>query len=398
MAVVYFAFGVMVMSIAPLMSTVRADLGLSRAAMGAALGAWPLIYIFTAPIAGRVLDRVGLRWSLLIGAASVAASGFARAAAQGAPSLWMAVAVFGVGGPLVSASAPKLVAVWFDDAQERRLAVGLYSSAPALGFITSLLLANAVLLPALGSWRAVLVADALLAVVAGATWLVVTGLVDSTPRPDVAAVPEPIVREWRGLLRRPGVRYALVLGVGAFFLNHALHGWLPDVLEEGDGLPPSTASRWVGASIAVGIVSSVLLVRLADPRRHRAVLMGVLLGVVIGLTAIALGPPRVDMAATLLLGVRDATIPLAVIVLLEADGVTSENIGSANGLWFSVSELGGVLGPLAVGVIADSRAGFNGALAVLVAVALMLAVSVRFGGSRHSHAAAIDPVGARLAD
>jgi cyanate permease len=393
MAFVYFSFGVMVMSIAPLVSTVRADLGLSRSAMGAALGAWPLIYVFTAPLAGRVIDRVGLRRSLFVGALFVAASGFARAAAQGAPSLWLAIGVFGIGGPLVSTSAPKLVAVWFTDAKERRVAVGAYSAAPSLGFITSLLLANSVLLPAVGSWRGVLVIDAVLALVAGTIWLAVTGVVRSAPRAEVAAAPVTIGREWGQLVRRPGVRYALALGVGTFFLSHALHGWLPDVLEETDGLAASTASRWVAGSIAVGIPASLLLVRLADPRRHRHVLIGVLCVTVACLVAVAFGPSGIDLVATLGLGVRDALVPLTVIVLLEAEGVTSANIGSANGLWFSVSELGGVLGPLTVGLVADSAAGFNGGLTVLVAVAVLMTVSVGWHGAGRS-AQTAEPVGA----
>jgi cyanate permease len=393
MALVYFSFGVMVMSISPLVSTVRADLGLSRSAMGAALGAWPLIYVFTAPLAGRVIDRVGLRRSLFVGALFVASSGFARAAAQDAPSLWLAIAVFGIGGPLVSTSAPKLVAVWFTDQAERRIAVGAYSAAPSLGFITSLLLANSVLLPAVGSWRGVLVVDAVLALVAGAVWLAVTGVVRSAPREDVAAAPITIGREWGQLVRRPGVRYALALGVGTFFLSHALHGWLPDVLEESDALAASTASRWVAGSIAVGIPASILLVRVADPRRHRQVLIGILGVTVVCLLAVAFGPSGIDLAATLGLGVRDALVPLTVIVLLEAEGVTSANIGSANGLWFSVSEIGGVLGPLAVGLVADSAAGFNGGLTVLVAVALLMAVAVGWHGAGRSVRPA-EPVGA----
>ena len=53
---------------------VRTDLGVSHGAMGFALGAWALIYIGTAPIAGRFIDRFGLGWSLTLGGVSVAGS------------------------------------------------------------------------------------------------------------------------------------------------------------------------------------------------------------------------------------------------------------------------------------------------------------------------------------
>ena len=146
-----------------------------------ALGAWALIYIVSAPVAGRVIDRIGLRWSLVLGAASIAVSGFARAGAQGPGTLWVAVAIFGIGGPLVSAAAPKLVMVWFADPKERRLAIGIYTASPALGGVTSLLLTNSVLLPLVDSWRWVVAIYAMLAVVTGVAWLLVAAVAPDTP-------------------------------------------------------------------------------------------------------------------------------------------------------------------------------------------------------------------------
>ena len=43
-----------------------------------------------------------------------------------------------------------------------------------------------------------------------------------------------------------------------------------------------------------------------------------------------------------------------IVGLIEADGVTHANMGTANGLWFSVVEIGGAAGPFVVGAIGDS--------------------------------------------
>ena len=63
---VYFAFGVVALSIPPLVGEGRADLGLSRVAMGLALGAWQLVYLGSAPPAGRLVDRLGVRRAVAI--------------------------------------------------------------------------------------------------------------------------------------------------------------------------------------------------------------------------------------------------------------------------------------------------------------------------------------------
>ena len=378
MAGVYYAFGVMVASIPPMVGVVREDLGISRTAMGLALGAWALIYIASAPPAGRIIDRIGLRWSLALGAGFVAASGFARAGAQGPGTLWLAIAIFGVGGPLVSTAAPKLVMVWFDRDDERRLAVGVYTAAPALGGVTALVATNSVVLPALGDWRAVVVAYSLVAVASGVVWVLVAGRAPAPPHPDIGA--SGAGGAWRPILASRGVQLALLLGIGAFFVNHALAGWLPNVLETDSGLSASAASTWAGISILVGIGAGMVLPRLADADRRGTVIAGVCLTIGLSLAVMALASGVVlDVAASLVLGTRAALIPLVIVVLMEADGVTPANMGLANGMWFSAVEIGGAAGPLAVGAIGDSGLGFTGALWTLAGVAAGLAVAAAVG-------------------
>ena len=78
---IYFTFGLLVMSIPPLVGEIRADLGLSRSAMGLAIGAWPLIYIVSSPACGQLLDRLGVRRGIALGSLVMAASGLLRASA-----------------------------------------------------------------------------------------------------------------------------------------------------------------------------------------------------------------------------------------------------------------------------------------------------------------------------
>ena len=66
----------------------------------------------------------------------------------------LAVALFGIGAPIVSAGAPKVVTTYFTGPR-RGLAMGIYMTGPAIGSIVSLTLTHSFLLPTLGGWREV---------------------------------------------------------------------------------------------------------------------------------------------------------------------------------------------------------------------------------------------------
>ena len=81
--------------------------------MGSVLGAWQLVYIVTALPCGALVDRFGLRRSLLLCSLVMGFSFILRAYAVDHLTLFLSVALFGFGGPLVSIGAPKLISLWF---------------------------------------------------------------------------------------------------------------------------------------------------------------------------------------------------------------------------------------------------------------------------------------------
>ncbi|HET9016048.1 MAG TPA: MFS transporter, partial [Thermomicrobiaceae bacterium] len=74
----YFAFGLVSASLAPLVGPIRTDLHLSYAEIGFVLGFWQLVYIGAAAPVGVLIDRLGTKRALLLGAFAVALSGFVR--------------------------------------------------------------------------------------------------------------------------------------------------------------------------------------------------------------------------------------------------------------------------------------------------------------------------------
>lgn len=135
---IYFCFGLINTAVAPLVAPIMLDLGLSYTQMGVIAGAWQLVYIFTAQPLGLLIDRLGVYMSLLLEGAIISASSLLRAPAGGFWGLFASVALFGVGGPMVSIGTPKLVSVWFSG-EERGTASGTRALGPfMMGYMRDL--------------------------------------------------------------------------------------------------------------------------------------------------------------------------------------------------------------------------------------------------------------------
>ena len=271
--VMYAAFGLIVSSLAPVLTPLSEDLGLSKSSLGAILGTWPAVFIFAAVPGGWLLDRIGLRWALFAGGMLLCLSGVLRGLATGGVTLFVAVGVFGLGGPMISNGAPKLVVSRFGET-ERAKATGIYLTGPVAGQIIALATANSVIRPATGgSWRSVPLVLAALTGAVCVLWLMLTARIDTTT---------PHRAEGRGvdragavvLLRNPVMRTLLVMAVAVFFVNHGMNNWLPKIVEDG-GLSAETAGYLAAASAAAGAVGALALPRLGAGRYRLAAPVGV---------------------------------------------------------------------------------------------------------------------------
>lgn len=373
---IYFGFGLTVASTAPLVQPIARDLGLSHSAMGSVMGAWPLIYIFSAIPCGALLDRAGPRRALFLGAVTVAASAAARGLSGDHLELFCAVAILGVGGPLISVGAPKLIGLWFEGS-ERGFAMGLYVTGPTTGSVVALAGTNAVAMPLLGNdWRAVLFVYATFVLMAGLVWLAINSHPASrAAERRIAAEPrQSQLAVFSELLRIPAVRLMLIVGVGIFFFNHSLNNWLPQILRDG-GMDAVTAGYWSSVPTVVGMVGALIIPRLATPTRRFLILFGL-----IGSACIAALLIRTMDAGALPIGlvlqglVRGSMSSIAILFLMETKGVNARVMGAAGGMYFSAGEIGGVLGPLSVGAMFDATGGFSAPLLMLSGVCVVLAL------------------------
>ena len=65
---------------------------------------------------------------------------------------------------------------------------------------------------------------------------------------------------------------------------------------------------------------------------------------------------------------------LSILVLLDIPGVGKERAGVAGGMFFSAAEIGGVLGPVSIGILSDMSGGFSYPLFMLSGVSMCLLI------------------------
>ena len=375
----YMSFGLVATSMAPLVGEIERDLALSHAAMGGVMGAWQLVYIGAAIPCGMLLDRLGSRWALLLGALFVAASVFGRSLAQDFNGLLLAVMLFGVGGPIVSAGAPKVIATWFSG-PSRGFAMGIYITGPAIGGVVSLTLSQAWLIPLFDNdWRAILRLWALFAVGAGVAWWCIASLPAVRPLTDrihteASASHGQVIR---GLLGETSVRLMLVMSVGVFLMGHGFSNWLPALLIA-DGMQPTEAGYWAALPTLVGILGALTIPRLATPQRRFKVLIGLSSALFLATVLLQFQQPVVLSLGLILQGIARSTLmTVLILTLVELPGIGERHAGTAAGLFFAAAEFGGMLGPLLLGVLYDWTHGFGVGLALFSLISGGLIVGVR---------------------
>ncbi len=366
---VYFSFGMVAISLVPIVTPVRDDLGISYTEMGIILGAWQAVYIGAAAPGGILIDRIGPKRALVIGAAIVALSGLVRVFADGFWVLLLAVGLFGLGGPIISSGLPKLIADWFTGAK-RGLASGIYTTGSSAGAVLVLALTNSVVLPIAGGWRGALLVYAGVAVLITLAWVAFGRDSPESITERGKPLHERAKGSYREVILQPAVLVIIAVGFAGFTANHGLRNWLPQILEA-DGVSPSLAGLVSAVQLLVGMAGSILVVPIASRgaggRRRVATALLLLAGATLAAIMLTDGWLRVLVVAANGFCAA-AIIPLMLNTLMETPSVGAKNMGAAAGLFFAVGEVGGMLGPVMVGVTADLTGSFVSGVLLLAAV------------------------------
>ncbi len=370
----YVAFGMVARSIFPLVTPIIADLKLSHSQMGFILGSWQLTYIFAALVAGTLLDSWGVHKSIVAGAAVIGLSASLRYFSNDFLSLLTTVALFGLGGPMISIGGPKTISAWFQG-QSRGIATGIYTTGNWVGGLLALSMTNSLIMPMVGNnWRRSFVVYGMITFGIGLIWMLLARRKGSAESPGHMAIIH-VLRNY-GNLRN--VHIVLFMGMLAFAISHGFSSWLPNILEI-KGLSPQQAGFAASVTVAAGI-PSILIIPSMVPEHSRgrtvailAVLSAVNIVLVMKISGLAL------ILGLAILGFTSSPfMPLLLLILMDSPGVDTGHMGSVGGMFFCVAEIGGVAGPLLMGVLMDLTGTFMAGALFLAGLCVAITALTRF--------------------
>ncbi len=333
------------------------------------VGAFQAAYTVMQPIAGFVVDRIGLRTGFALFGVAWSIANMLHALAAG----WIGLALFrGLLGMSESAAVPagiKAIAEWFP-ARERSVAVGWFNAGTSLGALLAPPIVVAVTLWA--DWRVAFVVTGALGLVWAAAWYAFYRSPEAHPaitpgeRAMIAAGrPAPQARraKAREIL---GTKKFWAIAVPRFLAEPAWQTfsfWIPLYLatERGMDLKQIALFAWLPflaadlGGVLGGYLSPFLVRRLRLPLIASRI-TGISLAAVLMIAPGCIGLAASPYAAIALFCVGGFAHQMISVLIntLSADVFSPEEVGTANGFVGQAGWVGGLLFSLLIGQLADT--------------------------------------------
>jgi CP family cyanate transporter-like MFS transporter len=341
-------------SLPPLLSQVRADLGLSAGVAGLLTTLPVICFGALAPVAPRLARRVSLE-RMLVGCAAVTAGAAALRGADGAVLLFAGSLLAGAAAAIAQSALPVLIRTAHP--HHTGLLTGAFSAALPLGATLGAAVAVPLERALGGSWRAALATWAIPAAAAALVWL-----------PAALRKGTTVGGERPAPLRREPLAWWVAAFWGlqstAFYAGLA---WLPSVLE-GAGYGSGEAGTLQALNALVSIGPAFLVPWLAAHRRTQT---GILAGIVaLSATGVIglLAAPGLAALWVVLFGLgQGGTLGLGMILpVLRARGPRAT--AALTGMMLCVGYLVASSGPWLLGAAHDASGDWDLPLLVLLAI------------------------------
>lgn len=361
----YLSFGITQTATAPMATAIMRDLNLTYGEMGSIFGSWPLFYVASSLFVGFALDRFSVRKLIGVGMAVIALSTLLRVVAESYSIMFLSVAIFGIGGPTISVGSSKLISLWFNG-RERNTATGVSLSGPLLGQIVGLASTNSVVIPLVRSWRLAFLVFFGVIFVATILWCALSREVESDVSSRGSQEGRGSFKESLSLLFKIRNTWVIVaVGFSSFFVTWAMLNWLPLMIEN-KGVLPVEAGYLAAIPTATGAFGALLITRLAP--EHRLRFVGALQLALASASIYIFGASHgLSLGVALALwGLANGSIvPLCMLILMNTPEVGSRLMGTGTGLFYSLAEVGGFIGPYIVGITVQLTRSFDYSIVLL---------------------------------
>lgn len=357
-----------IVALAPVTGDVRADLGLSAAAVGVLTGLPVLCFALASPLASAAIARLGIERVVQLALATillgtvVRSAGSFPAALAGTVLIGLAITAGNIAVPLVVAR---------DFAANAARVTGLYSAALNGGAVLATAF-TAPLADAVG-WRWALVAWALLVPVAWVAWQAAIRRRGVEPSPRTV---QPSAADEAHALRRPLTWLLVAMFAGQSFGYYGTTAWLPTILHDTRGLDPSASGGAAALFQLFGAVGSIaiplMLGRRVTPRGAFCVIAVAWLALPLGLL---LAPGLWPLWASLAGAAQGANFT----VIFTIVAVRSTSLREARTTSTAVQTFGYVIGALAPSVMGAVHTASDGWTAPLVLLLVVVAIMVAAG-------------------
>ncbi|MEO8519579.1 MAG: MFS transporter, partial [Dermatophilaceae bacterium] len=336
--------------VAPAIPLFARNFGVSNFAAGAVISVFALVRFVSAPVAGRLVNRLGERVVLATGIGIVGVSSLMAGLANSYPQLIVLRGIGGFGSAMFTVSSFALLLRVVAPNQRGR-AAGTYQTGFLLGAIAG---------PAFGgpltawSLRAPFFVYAITLLVAGGVatvFLARTALRDHEVAAGTADhAPTTIGTALRSSAYRAAVANNFAVGWAVFGVRSSL---IPLFVVEGLRLGPA----WTGAGLALSAVVQALVLipagRLVDTRGRRPFLRaGAAFGLVAGVAMALAGSAPLFLLGMALYGTGSALLGVS------SAAIVGDVIGGRGGTpvatFQMASDAGAFLGPLVAGFLADA--------------------------------------------
>jgi len=364
-----------VVGVAPVLSDLRADTGLSSAMAGLLTTLPVLCFGAFAPVAPRLARRFGLETavaaSLVLLAAGIALRLISPVALLYAGSL-VAGAAIAVANVLMPAYVKR-------EFTRPGAVMGVYSAALNIGAAAAAALTVPIGLALDADWRVALGSWLVMALAALLLWVPVAGVRGTRSAPESAA-------SW-SLLRRPlAGQVTAFLGLQSVQF-YSISAWLPTLLADA-GVPVSRGGLLLAVCNLVGAGGALVAPAAAGRMRtQRPLVAAVLSAYAVGLAGLLTAPGSATLLWVAVFGLAQGSgfaLALTLVVLRSATPLVAARLG---GVAQCVGYLVAAAGPVVLGALHDATGGWEWPLGLLLALLVPMAL-VGWGAARD---AVLDP-------